>query len=627
MRVDVFAKVSNLSRLAILFAVTGFLFCAAGRSTCAQQAGDSAQSGDTAAVSDRLQSHLKFGEFTQALQLVDKFGSVEDQDRWRAEIARRQFHAGARDGSFQTYRQIENDALRSSGYHDNYQQQFAGLGQVGQMPVEQGAPGAAGGITAADFNELINLIQSTIQPDSWADATGVGTIIAYPAGVYVDGEGLMQRIKPSRQVDWDRVRTDVEAAEAGHLAGLRKISLTRLERQLMEQASRGIPPTEEQRNLGGMVEVKYLLIYPETRDVVIAGPAGRWTYDDEGRARNLETGKPCLQLDDLVVCLRSALESDAVFGCSIDPKPENLKATHEFLQTSTLTGEKWRDGLRAALGKQVITVHGIDPQSRVARIIVEADYRMKLIGMGIEPGVVAVPSYLERLTPAEQGQPADLARWWFTLNYDAVQVSDDRQAFAFSGNGVKLASESEHLDAEGNRQHTGKSSPENAQFARDFTRHYEAIADKHPVFAELKNVFDLALVAAIVRHENIQGSLNWEPGYFLSQHEWSHQIVLGQLPREVESVMNFREVETRKGSRRIKQTLVGVSGGVQFTAADVVTAGAFQPDSSLATVIDSNRPENDPRTQPIRQELVLGLAAVDVSSRQIHEQFFREFAR
>ena len=52
---------------------------------------------------------------------------------------------------------------------------------IGMPQYNTMGPTQLGGITAADFNELINLIQSTIQPDSWADATGVGTIQAYPS--------------------------------------------------------------------------------------------------------------------------------------------------------------------------------------------------------------------------------------------------------------------------------------------------------------------------------------------------------------------------------------------------------------------------------------------------------------
>ena len=58
------------------------------------------------------------------------------------------------------------------------------------------------------------------------------------------------------------------------------------------------------------------------------------------------------------------------------------------------------------MGKQDITVEGLDPQTRAARVIVEADYRMKLVGMGLEEGVLGVTSYLEFRDRAGGRRPA-----------------------------------------------------------------------------------------------------------------------------------------------------------------------------------------------------------------------------
>ena len=37
-----------------------------------------------------------------------------------------------------------------------------------------------------------------------------------------------------------------------------------------------------------------------------------------------------------------------------------------------------------ALGRQDITMYGIDPRTHAGRVLVEADYRMKLVGIGLE---------------------------------------------------------------------------------------------------------------------------------------------------------------------------------------------------------------------------------------------------
>ena len=51
--------------------------------------------------------------------------------------------------------------------------------------------------------------------------------------------------------------------------------------------------------------------------------------------------------------------------------------------------------LREALGLQTVTIQGISPKTHFAQVLVEADYRMKLIGIDLEqpPAPVKIPSY------------------------------------------------------------------------------------------------------------------------------------------------------------------------------------------------------------------------------------------
>ncbi len=100
-------------------------------------------------------------------------------------------------------------------------------------------------------------------------------------------------------------------------------------------------------------------------------------------------------------------------------------------------------------------------------------------------------------------------RWWFTLNYDSVVASADRRAFALRGQGVKVESENERLSAEGRRIHTGQSEELNRKFASGFTEHFEALCRKYPIYAELRNLCDLALVCALVREEGLAEKAGW----------------------------------------------------------------------------------------------------------------------
>src|SRR5260221_6401358 len=94
----------------------------------------------------------------------------------------------------------------------------------------------------------------------------------------------------------------------------------------------------------------------------------------------------------------------------------------------------------------------------------------------------------------EAPPPLEVLRWWFTLKYDSVQATADRDAFELRGPGVQVMSENELLTRLGEQVHTGKSEPLNQEFAQRFTSHFSALAEKYPVYADLPNIFDLALV-------------------------------------------------------------------------------------------------------------------------------------
>ncbi len=181
------------------------------------------------------------------------------------------------------------------------------------------------------------------------------------------------------------------------------------------------------------------------------------------------------------------------------------------------------------MGKQDVVVNGLDPHTRVAQVLVEADYRMKLVGMGLEPGVLGVRSYLDSMqTPrGEAPPPLDVLRWWFTLNDQDIHASEGHDAFELAGHGVRVQSENEMLTAMGQRVHTGKSEPLNQQFAQSFTEHFAALATKYPVYADLENIFDLPLAG---RLDQIAGSQAGRAGWHLTCFGDSSAYTVGLRP-------------------------------------------------------------------------------------------------
>ena len=521
-----------------------------------------------------IQSHLSAGEFPPAISIANTLNR-DQRNKWLATIAKMQLDSGVGYSSYETANQVDYDIARSE--------------LLNEM-----AEGQSGGITEADFDPLIELIQNTIDTDSWQDNGGLGTIQAYPAGVFVDPSGTLRRIRTEEASDnkWLRNKSLVDSGNRNAIrkSELRKVSIARLEKAVHILAARGQRPDQTMLNLAGIYEIKYLMVMPETGDIVIAGPAGPFENDVDGRPVNTETGKPVVQLDDLVVCLRNAWEADGKFGCSINPRKQNLANTQTFLATSKLKGNAWSKAIRQNLGLQDIEVFGIDPETHAARVLVEADYRMKLIGMGLEESIPEVRSYLDRVQLGPDGQlpPMDVVRWWFTQNYDHIIADKDRLVFQLEGSGVQVMSENEFVTAQGDRVHTGKSNAPTEGFAKDFTKHFDKLADEYPVYRQLKNVFDMALIASLIRKENLDQKVDWNRTFFdlpkarQASGKLAYRVRTDQAPRNVDSVLNDKILKHRKRGSTVKHHIVGVSGGISYDSGEVLKVAYVDDEGKLA---------------------------------------------
>jgi hypothetical protein len=518
----------------------------------------SASASPPQAQQEQLRAFLEAGEFAPAIDLARQTTDLKEHDALLGQIVQAQAAAGATAASLLSASEITNDRDRKKA-----------LDGRGATP-----RGAQGGMAQPDFDSLIELITSTIKPTSWDEVGGPGSIMPFPTGVWVDPGGTLRSVTPQEANDLAAMR-DVAKPHAGQknvrrASPMRMVSLPRLEKCVQLRLAAGQQPTEEMQVLAGLNRIRCVFIYPESGDIVLAGPAGDWTDGPEGAIVNADNGRPVLRLDDLVVVFRQMMSGpDAKFGCSITPREENMARLQEYLQQTQGRSVKpelrraWLDQLRRKAGKQDIEVRGLDPRTRAAQVIVEADYRMKLVGMGLEPGVRGVDSYLKmvKVGPGHPPPPMTVFRWWFTMNYDAVKCSPDRLAFTLRGQGVKVLSEKEFFTAQGQQVHTGTSDELSSKFARDFTEHFEELCDKYPVYGELRNIFELALVGALIREEAAGEKVGWHLTCFGDPQ--AYQVELTEAPKEVESVVNCRVI----GGRTI---IAGVSGGVRVSPESIV---------------------------------------------------------
>lgn len=417
---------------------------------------------------------------------------------------------------------------------------------------------------------------------AWAQANnnntnngGNGNIFG-AAGVEIDANGVLAMkivSDPNGQLTRQRIAQakatlDKDIAKPSEL---RKVSLTRLEAAVAEQLAKGQAPTDEMLHLAGLTSVQYVFFYPETKEIVIAGPAEGFMVDTTGRSVGINTGAAIVLLEDLVTALRAYPPSGKAVNqirCSIDPTKEGLQKMQEFLVAIGKRGVQPGDanmiaeGLRTNLGLQVVTIGGVSPQSHFGQVLVEADYRMKLIGIGLETPPVKIPSFVSKANPAMLARNA-LQRWYFTPNYECVKVSEDELAMELVGQGVKLVGEDELVNGDGSRAVAGAhSNAASKAFTEAFTAKYTELAKKSPVYAQLKNVIDLAVAAAFIQEKDYYGRAGWEMTIFRDENSFKTETC--NTPKTVESTVNV----IWKGNR----LMTPIGGGVDIQARRALTS-------------------------------------------------------
>ncbi|HEY2839969.1 MAG TPA: DUF1598 domain-containing protein [Pirellulales bacterium] len=369
-----------------------------------------------------------------------------------------------------------------------------------------------------------------------------------PAGVIVDPTGVF-KTKVYDDPGGALVRQRIADAKATMDPKLfaksksRKVSLNRLQKAIEARLAEGRKPTDEMLSLAGLTRLQNVLVYPDSGDIVIAGPADGWVKDVSGRIVSVTSGRPVLELQDLVVALRAYppnTKDSPKIGCSIDPTPEGLQRFNAFFKSVRDAdpheqAEFIANGLKNALGPQKVRIEGVAPNTHFAQVMVEADYRMKLIGIGLERPPVKLASYAEKA--AGGGKSGGLQRWYFMPDYKCVRTTEDHLAMELVGDGVKLVGEHELVQADGKRVVAGAAGGASALFASNFTKKYPDLAAKSPVFAQLRNLIDMAVAAAFIQQNDLYGKAGWEPELFTSEAEFPVQTYVA--PVEADTAVNI----------------------------------------------------------------------------------------
>jgi hypothetical protein len=331
-------------------------------------------------------------------------------------------------------------------------------------------------------------------------------------GVWIEQDGNVK----SREVDAKHQLAEIKsraksAAQAAKGEKLAFVSLPKLFAEARSALSAGREIPEDLRFLGGMTRLRYVFVYPETQDLVIAGPAEPFTVAPGGLfATGKLSRRPVMQLDDLVVALRIAYDSRGKpFGCRIDPDPKSVEISNDVMKRFAKKSRRERmDAMARELGPQKVSVFGTAADTRLAFVLVAADYKLKRFAMGLEPAAAGAPGI--GIGHAVDNTRSAMNRFWFETSYEPLRVAPDGNAYEIRGERVMVKAGGFVFDPRGATEKA-------MAFAKKFTDRVPALAVAEPLIAELQNVADLSLLASLIRHDGIDRKANVDTSWLLDE--------------------------------------------------------------------------------------------------------------
>jgi len=380
-------------------------------------------------------------------------------------------------------------------------------------------------------------------------------------GVMIDADGVVSNPEVSElkelQATWQKGLQPVPA-DLNAWTDLRFVSLRQAESQIAEARTANQPLPDSVRFLAGLLRVRYVLVYPDRQDIVLAGPAEGWRVDTLGNVVGATSGRPVLTLDDLMVALRFAESSyQTGISCSIEPTPAGMQRMRQLAGRLSAQGgpELAARQMEEAVGAQSVIVEGVPTTSHFARVIVAADFRMKRLAMDFQPAPIdGMPSFLDLLRQNRRLGAWNnmMPRWWLAPMYEPLQRDPEGLAWELRGQGVRCLTEQDFLNQAGQRERTGKAEPIAQQWADTFTEKFDELAREDSAFGALRNVMDLAVVGALLAKERLLERSG------LQAPNLMHEQPLEEYPapRSVPSQASF----VKAG----RLWVITVSGGVQI---------------------------------------------------------------
>jgi hypothetical protein len=163
-------------------------------------------------------------------------------------------------------------------------------------------------------------------------------------------------------------------------------------------------------------------------------------------------------------------------------------------------------------------------------------------------------------------------RFWLEPKYQSLLRDAEGVAFEFRGAGVKALTEEDFIASTGNIQHSGKAGPMAQKWADIMTEKYAELSVADPVFGQLQNCMELAVVGALIVKERLTEKAGYSMPTLLESAAVKPEAF--NVPKQVDSKASV----LRQG----RKWVISASGGVAINSWAI--ADKVQPSDAVAPV-------------------------------------------
>jgi hypothetical protein len=274
------------------------------------------------------------------------------------------------------------------------------------------------------------------------------------------------------------------------------------------------------------------IVDAENRDIILWGLS--------------EPDQPNLFIEDFVVALRAAHGKYGVLRdgvnwitnpvISIDPV---AAVTRQIAPLNLRTSEGQARFRQICATPQTVRVEGMPRNTRLAKSLVDADYRMKMVGQGsvtlpIQDGFpshwqVRLQKWKDSVDRRQSGGHESHTRFWFQSGRFTHQANEEGDTIFLDRAQVVLNDEDEAVS--GNKlDATGRVDAITRAFCCAWSARMDDVYKSEPIWRDMHNIFRHFSIARIMKDLGAIGRANFDAQVLLERYEVPNVPVYATLP-------------------------------------------------------------------------------------------------